>query len=129
MAILHERHVLARDRGSAVIAAAASFGTACASGRRKVRRGAAHRELHGATAGPKLVEAAAGPAVRTTPVAGDKVLPQKLLFEAAHKAGEAGEPALAIQLYARLLARYPETAFAAQARAAVESEKRKLAKA
>jgi hypothetical protein len=77
-----------------------------------------------ATAGPKLVEAAAP--VRATPVAGDKVLPQKLLFEAAHKAGEAGEPALAIQLYARLLARYPETAFAAQAHAAVESEKKKL---
>ena len=78
-----------------------------------------------ATAGPKLVEAAAAP-VRVTPVAGDKVQPQKLLFEAAHKAGEAGEPALAIQLYARLLARYPETAFAAQAHAAVESEKKKL---
>ena len=32
---------------------------------------------------------------------------QKLLFEAAAKAGEAGEPVLSIQLYARLLARYP----------------------
>ena len=78
-----------------------------------------------ATAGPKLVEAAE-PAVRMAPVSGDKVLPQKLLFEAAHKAGQAGEPALAIQLYARLLARYPETAFAAQVQAAVESEKKKL---
>ena len=53
---------------------------------------------------------------------------QRLLLEAAAKAGEAGEPALAIQLYARLLARYPETAFATQARAAVEAQKLKLAK-
>ena len=59
----------------------------------------------------------------------DNSLPQqKLLLEAATKAGEAGEPALSIQLYARLLSRYPESAFAAQARAAVEAQKRKLAK-
>jgi len=54
--------------------------------------------------------------------------PQKLLFEAAAKAGEAGEPALSIQLYARLIVRYPEGAFAAQARAAVEAQKSKLAR-
>jgi TolA-binding protein len=54
---------------------------------------------------------------------------QKLLFEAAHKAGEAGEPAIAIQLYARLLARYPASPFAAEARTAVQAQKRKLAKA
>jgi hypothetical protein len=53
---------------------------------------------------------------------------QKLLFEAAAKAAEAGEPALSIQLYARLLARYPESGFAAQARAAVEVQKKKFAK-
>ena len=53
---------------------------------------------------------------------------QKLLFEAAAKAGEAGEPALSIQLYARLIARYPDSAFVAQARAAVEAQKSKLAK-
>jgi cbb3-type cytochrome oxidase subunit 3 len=59
----------------------------------------------------------------------DPSLPQqKLLLEAATKAGEAGEPALSIQLYARLLARYPQTAFAEQARAAVEMQKLKLAK-
>jgi hypothetical protein len=52
---------------------------------------------------------------------------QKLLFEAASKAGEAGEPALSIQLYARLLARYPDSTLGAQARAAVEEQKRKLA--
>lgn len=64
-----------------------------------------------------------------TPVPPDPTLAQqKLLLEAATKAGEAGEPALSIQLYARLLARYPQTAFAAQARAAVEAQKRKLAK-
>ena len=54
---------------------------------------------------------------------------QRLLLEAAAKAGEAGEPVLSIQLYARLLARFPDTAFAAQARAAVDAQKKKLAKA
>lgn len=53
---------------------------------------------------------------------------QKMLFEAAHKAGEAGEPALAIQLYARLLSRYPGTSFAEPARAAAAALKKKLVK-
>ena len=53
---------------------------------------------------------------------------QKLLFEAAARAAEAGEPALSIQLYARLIARYPDSGFAAQARAAIEGQKKKLAK-
>jgi len=53
---------------------------------------------------------------------------QKLLFDAAHKASDAGEPALAIQLYARLLARFPESAFAAEARSAAEMQKKKLIK-
>jgi hypothetical protein len=53
---------------------------------------------------------------------------QRLLLDAAAKAAEAGEPALAIQLYARLLTRYPESAFAAQARAAVEAQKKSLVK-
>ena len=52
---------------------------------------------------------------------------QKLLFEAALKAGEAGEAALSIQLYARLLERYPESTFGGQAQAAIEQQKRKLA--
>jgi hypothetical protein len=51
---------------------------------------------------------------------------QKLLFDAASKAGEAGEPALAIQLYARLLSRYPDSIFAAQARANVAAQKQRL---
>ena len=53
---------------------------------------------------------------------------QKLLLDAAAKAGEAGEPVLSIQLYARLLARYPDSAFAAQAREAVEAQKKNLPK-
>ena len=53
---------------------------------------------------------------------------QRLLFDAAAKAAEAGEPALSIQLYARLIARFPDSALCAQARAAVEAQKPKLAK-
>lgn len=53
---------------------------------------------------------------------------QKLLFDAAAKAAEAGESALAIQLHARLVARYPASALAGQAKAAVEVLKKKLAK-
>jgi hypothetical protein len=51
---------------------------------------------------------------------------ERMLFDAACKAAEGGEPALSIQLYARLLARYPQTGFAAQARSAVEGLKKKL---
>jgi hypothetical protein len=51
---------------------------------------------------------------------------QKLLYEAASKAGEAGEAVLSIQLYARLVVRYPNSTFGAQARAAVEAQKKKL---
>ena len=70
------------------------------------------------------------PAVPAAPPASPKepsTLPQqKLLFEAAAKAAEAGEPALSIQLYARLISRYPASGFAGQARAAVEVQKRRL---
>ena len=75
---------------------------------------------------PPVAEARAAQAL---PEAASTLAPQKLLFEAAAKAGEAGEPVLAIQLYARLLSRFPETAFGAQARAAIEAQKAKLAKA
>lgn len=78
---------------------------------------------------PPPPQAAVAPAPAAPAALNDGLTTQKLLFEAAHKAGEAGEPALAIQLYARLLARFPHTAFAAQARAAAESQKRKLSKA
>jgi HAMP domain-containing protein len=63
------------------------------------------------------------------PPADSSLAQQRLLLEAAARAAEAGEPALSIQLYARLLARYPQTGFAAQARAAVDAQKQKLAKA
>lgn len=79
-----------------------------------------------------LVPAPAKPAEPSAPApvsaTGNELPAQKLLFEAAHKAGEAGEPAIAIQLYARLLARYPASPFATEARAAVEVQKKKLAK-
>jgi len=54
------------------------------------------------------------------------VAQQKLLYEAATKAGEAGEAVISIQLYARLLARYPDSTLGTQARAAVEAQKKKL---
>ena len=70
------------------------------------------------------------PASGATPKADPAALSQQqFLFDAATKAGLAGEPALSIQLYARLLARFPETALAAQARSAVEAQKKKFAKA
>jgi TolA-binding protein len=53
---------------------------------------------------------------------------ERLLLDAAAKAGEAGEPALAIQLYAKLISRYPQSTLVAQARAAVDVQKKKLAK-
>src|SRR5512147_13480 len=78
---------------------------------------------------PPAAAAAPSSAPAPAPAPANDVATQKLLFEAAHRAGEAGEPALAIQLYARLLARYPATAFAEQARAAVDALKKKLVKA
>ena len=58
----------------------------------------------------------------------DALAQQKLLFEAASKAGEAGEAALSIQLYARLVARYPDGTLAEHARAGAEAQRRKLPK-
>ena len=67
------------------------------------------------------------PAAEAAPAAGEA--PQeRLLFDAARKAGEAGEPVLAIQLYAKLLSRFPKTIFTTRARSAVEEQKKKLAK-
>jgi hypothetical protein len=51
---------------------------------------------------------------------------QRLLLDAAGKVAEAGEPALSIQIFARLLSRYPQTQFAGQARAAVAALKQKV---
>jgi len=64
--------------------------------------------------------------VPTPPPARGKVETQKLLFDAARRAGEADEPDLAIQLYARLLARFPDSAFADEARAASEAQRKRL---
>jgi hypothetical protein len=65
----------------------------------------------------------------SAPVRVQAVAPQeRLLLDAAAKAGEAGEPALSIQLYAKLISRYPQSTFVAQARAAVDVQKKKLAK-
>ena len=76
---------------------------------------------------PAPAPAVSPPAPSAAPA---KEAPQeRLLFEAATKAAQAGEPVLAIQLYARLLSRYPQTAFAGEARAAVAAQKQKLAKA
>jgi len=66
--------------------------------------------------------------IASPPAAADDLAQQKLLFDSARNAGEAGEPALAIQLYARLLARYPATTLAIPARDAVEAQKKKLVK-
>jgi TolA-binding protein len=79
---------------------------------------------------PKAAEPGSAPLpAASLPQTTDGLAQQKMLFEAAHKAGEAGEPALAIQLYGRLLARYPATAFADQARAGAAALKKKLVKA
>ena len=72
---------------------------------------------------------AAAKAKNPAPLDAAALARQRLLLDAAAKAGEAGEPVLSIQLYARLLARYPDSAFAAQAREAVEAQKKNLPKA
>jgi hypothetical protein len=114
-----------------LIAAAAGVGWALARWRKQwvARQQAAEARLASfiAQAAPPVPTAlpAAAPAV---PPAAPPAAPQeRLLLDAATKAGEAGEPALAIQLYAKLISRYPRTQFAAQARAAVETQKKKLA--
>ena len=81
-----------------------------------------------AQAAPSLAAAAPAAAPARMPIA--VPAPQeRLLFDAATKAGEAGEPVLSIQLYAKLLSRYPQSRFAAQARIAVEAQKKNLAQA
>jgi hypothetical protein len=71
----------------------------------------------------------AAPAMASAASAATVAPQERLLLDAATKAGEAGEPVLSIQLYAKLLSRYPQTPFAAQARAAVEAQKKKLVQA
>jgi len=81
----------------------------------------------GTPAAPRMAIAPAVPPMIAEAKASHEVAIQRLLLEAASKAGEAGEPALSIQLYAKLLARYPNCTFAQQARAADETQKKKLA--
>ena len=81
----------------------------------------------GAPVAPGAAAAPALPPMIAEAKANHDIAIQRLLLEAASKAGEAGEPALSIQLYAKLLSRYPQCTFAQQARAAVETQKKKLA--
>jgi hypothetical protein len=80
----------------------------------------------GALAAPKAAEPMTVPPIVAEAKANHEIAMQRLLLEAASKAGEAGEPALSIQLYAKLLSRYPKSTFAQQARAAVDTQKKKL---
>ena len=72
----------------------------------------------------------ARPASAPPPIAGvtAPAREERLLLDAAGKAGEAGEPALAIQLYTKLLSRFPQTTFATHVRGAVAEQKMRLAK-
>ena len=83
-----------------------------------------------AQANPTAQTASPVAAAVPPPAAPPPIAPQeRLLLDAAAKAGEAGEPVLSIQLYAKLLSRYPQSPFASQARTAVEVQKKKLVKA
>jgi len=82
-----------------------------------------------AGASPASQPPASPPAASPPPIPpGAAAREERLLVDAATKAGDAGEPVLAIQLYARLLSRYPQTSFAAYARSAVAELKKRLAK-
>lgn len=78
-------------------------------------------------AGAKRAVTPTPPAPVLSSPPGPSMETQKLLLDAARKAGEAGEPALALQLYERFLARFPASAFAGEVRVAIEAQKRKLA--
>ncbi len=74
-----------------------------------------------------LAQAKAAAAPPATPPAPPTEEPQeRLLFDAAARTAQAGEPVLAIQLYARLISRFPQSALAAQARAAAAEQKTRL---
>jgi hypothetical protein len=111
-----------------VAAASALFAYAISRWRRRWQehRRASEERFSAFIAQARPARASASQAVQPAPDA--SLAPQKLLFEAAAKAAEAGEPALAIQLYARLIARFPESTFIEQARGAVQAQKERLAK-
>jgi hypothetical protein len=113
---LHERDVASEARFAALLAQA--------------KTGAAPASPAGATPAAAVPQAASPAPASPPPIPpGAVAREERLLVDAATKAGDAGEPVLAIQLYARLLSRYPQTSFAAYARNAVAELKKKLAKA
>ena len=114
-----------------VIVAGAGYALWRARTQWQQRRRAAEERMASFVAQMKPAAAVSPPPAKApaAPVAPATDAGERLLFEAAAKAAQAGEPVLAIQLYARLLARYPQSALAAQARAAVAEQKAKLAKA
>jgi hypothetical protein len=89
------------------------------------RRVAGRRQAAEERAASLLAEAMTAGGAKATPPAPQ----ERLLFDAGGKAADAGEPALSIQLYARLLSRFPQSTLAAQARAAVEGQKKKMSTA
>ena len=100
-----------------------------------VRKQAARQRAEEARAAELLAVVAANrpaapPATEATPAPApaNGLVQQKLLFEAALKAGEAGEPALSLQLFERLIARFPQSGLADQARAAAQVQKDRLAR-
>jgi hypothetical protein len=97
---------------------------------RLMRKRLAERRKASEERAASLLAQVAPPSAAPTPAPQRRIDPhERLLVEAAAKAAEAEEAALAIQLYGRLLARFPETGFAHQARAAVEEQRKRLAKA
>ncbi len=116
-----------------LIAAGFGYATWRAYGQYAERQRLSEERMASFVAQAKTPAAPAGPSPKpapaSLPVPPRETLQERLLFEAAGKAALAGEPVLAIQLYARLLSRYPQTALAEQARAAVAEQKKKLAKA
>jgi TolA-binding protein len=76
---------------------------------------------------PTTAPVAPPPALASAPPAASN--PQeKALFEAANKATEAGEPQLALQLYQRLVERFPAGEFAPGARMAIDLHRSRRAK-
>jgi predicted outer membrane lipoprotein len=118
-----------------LIAAGFGYATWRAYGQWVERQRAAEERMASFVAQAKMPATQAVPAAQATPAAvavpapSTPTVQEQLLLDAAAKAALAGEPVLAIQLYARLLSRYPQTSLAAQARAAVAEQKKKVAKA
>jgi TolA-binding protein len=109
-----------------VLAIGAGVGYSLWRFRRKAEERREAAEARMAQLMAQAVRPGAAPAAGTDAAAQAALAQQRLLLDAAGKAAEAGEPALAIQLYARLIARYPGGPSAALARTAVEAQKKRL---